>query len=387
MTTAVGVPGAAAWWRAARMPVAVGAFVLLAGLVIGTLTQPSTAGLLNPDGVDDGGGRALAQLLRERGVTVAVTRSSAEAGAAGPGTTVLVAFPELLTAGQLRAVHGSGADLVVIAPEPDALAVLAPNVEVTARNVPVRAGDPRCGLPAARAAGSAELGGALYRAAGATGCYPSDDDAGAALVRLAGGARTITVIGTPAPLTNGSLADEGNAALTLRLLGANPRLLWYLPGPEAPAAGAERGLSDLMPPGWRWAVVQLWVAAAVAVLWRARRLGPVVREPLPVVIRAVEAVQGRGRLYRRAGDRGHAAETLRAAARARLAARLGLGSGRTDGGDATAPAALVQAVAARTGRAAAEVDALLYGAAPEDDAALVELADRLDSSEREVRRT
>jgi Domain of unknown function (DUF4350) len=385
MTTAVGGPSAAAWWRAAKTPVAVGAFVLLAGLVIGTLTQPSTAGLLNPDGVDDQGARALAQLLRERGVTVAVTRSSAEAGAAGPRTTVLVALPELLTADQLRAVHRSGADLVVIAPGPDALAVLAPTVEVTARNVPVRVGDPRCGLPAARAAGSAELGGALYRAAGGTGCYPSDDDAGTALVRLADGARTITVIGTPAPLINGSLADEGNAALALRLLGANPRLLWYLPGLQAPAAGAERGLSDLVPPGWRWAVIQLWVAAAVAVLWRARRLGPVVREPLPVVIRAVEAVQGRGRLYRRAGDRGHAAETLRAAARARLAARLGLG--RIDGGDATAPAALVQAVAARTGRDAAEVGALLYGAAPEDDAALVELADRLDSSEREVRRT
>ncbi|MBO0876302.1 MAG: DUF4350 domain-containing protein [Pseudonocardia sp.] len=384
MSTAIGGPSPAALWRAARMPLVIGAFVVLAGLIIGTLTQPSTAGLLNPEGVDDGGARAVAQLLRERGVTVTVTRSSAQASAAGPGATVLVAFPELLTVGQLRAVHRSGADLVLIAPGSDALGVLAPNVEVTALNVPVRARDPRCVLPAASAAGSADLGGRLYRATGGTGCYPSDD-AGAALVRLADGARTVTVIGTPAPLTNGSLADEGNAALTLRLLGAHPTLLWYLPGPEAPEAGTERDLSDLVPPGWRWAVVQLWVAAVVAALWRARRLGPVVREPLPVVVRAVEAVRGRGRLYRRAGDRGHAAETLRAAARARLAARLGLE--RSDGDDSTAPSALVQAVAARTGRGPAEIDALLYGAAPKDDAALVELADRLDGREGEVRRT
>jgi len=47
---------------------------------------------------------------------------------------------------------------------------------------------------------------------------------------------------------------------------------------------------------------------------------------------------------------------------------------------------VVDAVASRTRRTPPEVAALLYGAAPPDDAALVRLADDLDALEREVRR-
>ena len=117
--------------------------------------------------------------------------------------------------------------------------------------------------------------------------------------------------------------------------------------------------------------LQLALAVLVLALWRARRLGRVVPEPLPVVVRAAEAVEGRGRLYRAAGARDTAAEALRAGARARLAARLGLprDAGREG---------LVLALAARTGRPPQELDALLYGPAPHDDAALVRLADALD---------
>jgi hypothetical protein len=50
------------------------------------------------------------------------------------------------------------------------------------------------------------------------------------------------------------------------------------------------------------------------------------------------------------------------------------------------PPAVVDAVAARSGRTASDVAALLYGAAPADDAALVRLADDLDALEREVSR-
>ena len=73
-------------------------------------------------------------------------------------------------------------------------------------------------------------------------------------------------------------------------------------------------------------------------LWRGRRLGPLVVEPLPVVVKAVESTQGRGRLYRRVRDRAHAAEILRAATARRLAARLGCPRG-TDAGALVAPVA------------------------------------------------
>jgi hypothetical protein len=63
-----------------------------------------------------------------------------------------------------------------------------------------------------------------------------------------------------------------------------------------------------------------------------------------------------------------------------MAPRLGL---RRD----DSPTAVVDAVAARTGRPAAEVSAVLYGAEPGDDPALVALADQLDALEAEVRRS
>jgi hypothetical protein len=96
----------------------------------------------------------------------------------------------------------------------------------------------------------------------------------------------------------------------------------------------------------------------------------VVTEPLPVVVRAAEAVEGRSRLYRAAGARGPAAEALRAATVDRLVRRVGAAPGGDPGG-------LVALVVERTGDDPATVHALLYGGAPEDDAALVRLADDL----------
>jgi hypothetical protein len=140
-------------------------------------------------------------------------------------------------------------------------------------------------------------------------------------------------------LLNRSLADEGNAALALSLLGGQPRLVWFRPVPEGPPVGAQRSFTELVPPGWWWAIAQLAVAAVLLAAWRARRLGPVVTEPLPVVVRSAEAAEGRARLYRRAGAREHAAEVLRRAARVRLAPLLGVP-------ETAGEAALVRAVTA-----------------------------------------
>ncbi|HVL86336.1 MAG TPA: DUF4350 domain-containing protein [Pseudonocardia sp.] len=374
-------PGAARLWRAARVPVAIGLAVTLAALVLVLLNGRPARGLLDPASVGDEGSRAVAELLRERGVAVDVARTAAEVAAAGPAATVVIPFPWLLTDRQLDAVRGSAADLVLVAPGPEALAVLAPGVEVAGPPGEPVVRAPRCAQPDAAAAGPVTAGGEAYRAPTGTACYPGPD--GAALVQVTDGGRTVTVVGMPEVFTNGELAEEGNAALALRLLGQHPRLLWYLPGPEGPEAGDERSLTELIPPGWIWGAAQLGIAAVLAAAWRARRLGPVVAEPLPVVVRAAEAVEGRGRLYRRGGAREHAAQVLRAAARARLEPLLGLGTGAE-------PGALVAAVAARTGRHPAEVGALLYGAAPviiADDADLVVLAEGLDGIEREVRRS
>ncbi|MCZ9344899.1 DUF4350 domain-containing protein, partial [Streptomyces sp. TRM76130] len=86
---------------------------------------------------------------------------------------------------------------------------------------------------------------------------------------------------------------------------SRPHLVWYLPSlsdTTAPDDG-ERGLFDLLPAGWLWGALQLFLAAAVAALWRARRLGPLVPEELPVAVRASETVEGRARLYRKVNAR------------------------------------------------------------------------------------
>jgi hypothetical protein len=122
---------------------------------------------------------------------------------------------------------------------------------------------------------------------------------------------------------------------------------------------------------------ELAVALLLAALWRARRFGPLVAEPLPVVVRASETVEGHGRLYLARRARGRAAEALRAATLARITTRLGLPR-------ATPAGVTCQELAARTGRDPGEIQAILFGPAPRDDAALVSLAGALDTLEGQV---
>ena len=100
-------------------------------------------------------------------------------------------------------------------------------------------------------------------------------------------------------------------------------------------------------------------------------------EPLPVVVRGSEAVEGRGRLYRTTRARPQAAAALRSASLDAAASRLSLGP-------SPEPTALLTALAGRTGRSGAELRDLLYGPPPADDAALVALADALSRLDQEV---
>ncbi|RKN38084.1 DUF4350 domain-containing protein [Micromonospora endolithica] len=131
-------------------------------------------------------------------------------------------------------------------------------------------------------------------------------------------------------------------------------------------------------PGWFWALLlQLLLAALLAAVWRARRLGPPSVEPLPVSVPAAETVLGRAHLYQRAGARDTAARTLRAATLTRLLPRLNLPA------DAHRNEVVV-AVAARTGDGPQRTDDLLYGPPPESDQRLLELARSLDRTARTV---
>ncbi len=368
-------------WRAARAPLAVIGLVLLAGLVLAVVAGGAPQDPLDPRSVSPEGSRAVAELLRDQGVDVRrTTRIREVQDTAGPGTTVLVAQPDLVVGSQAGAVRGTGADLVLVdAHNPERFVDGVRAVD----DDPPEVREPVCRLRAAAAAGRADTAGVAYEAdvggeADAELCYAEDGRASVVQVREA--ARTVTVLGSSELLTNARLDEEGNAALALNLLGARDRLVWYLPSVADLPSGEARSPYELIPDGIWWALVQVMVAVLLLALWRARRLGPVVREPLPVVVRAAEAVEGRARLYRRGRARGRAAEALRGGVRRRLVPMLGLPRG-------SGPGQVIDAVAARSARTPPDVGALLYGAAPPDDAALVRLADDLDALEREVRRS
>jgi hypothetical protein len=400
-------PTARQRWLRLRGPLVIAVVLVLGGVVTALLQVGTGGGPLDPRSARQPGGRALAVLLDERGVDVRrVDTLDAAMRYAVADTTLVVAQPDLLVSAQLdRLADAAAHHLVLFAPGEKALSVLAPNTVPAGEALP-RTRVPDCALRAARRAGAVRVDGPMYRAlpgSSATVCYGDGTRAG--LLRLTDEpvapsgrrskesrpGRTVDVVSMSTSFANSRLGQEGNAALALNLLGGDRRLIWYVPSladvpaPGSPGAEEPRSLTSLLPDGLRFGVGQAGVAVVLLMLAAARRLGPVVPETLPVVVRASEAVEGRARLYHRARARDRAAQVLREATVARLTPLLGLPPNPTD-------EALVAAVVARTQRAGTQVRGLLAapdagGTRPGDDGALVRLADDLDTLEQEVRRS
>ncbi|MGA5871943.1 DUF4350 domain-containing protein [Streptomyces cinereoruber] len=378
-------------WTRARGAALVVALILIGGLVLATVQSTEPRGALDPRSTDPHGSRAVAELLKERGVTLTLATTLDEATATtNPGTTLLVTAPDLLTDAQqatLRSTMANSAGrTVLLGPGSPSLRALAPGI-TSAPDTAVTNLEPACALPAATRAGSADLGGERYEVAPGTtadSCYPSGGLP--TLVRLPGNGTADTVLlGSPDILHNARLDQQGNASLALQLLGSRPHLVWYLPSlydasADAPEDDTTGNFLALIPSGWLWGTLQLALAALLAAVWRGRRLGPLVTERLPVALRASEATEGRARLYRKANARDRAASVLRTATRTRLAPLLGVPIR-----DAHSPELLLPALSARLPGTTADPKNLLFGPAPADDSTLIRLADQLDALEREVR--
>jgi hypothetical protein len=369
-------PRARGVWRSARGVLLVGVIVVVGAALPVLLAGPAPAGgYLDPRDTSLDGGAALAALLRERAVNVTRVDSVQEAvESAGAGTRVLVSRPDTLPRAQAVRLVASESPLLVIGTSN--LGVFLPGARARA-GAPPQSLAPACDLPAAVRAGSAYLGGAtLDPGAGRTGCYPAG---GHPTLASADG---VTLVTAGEFMTNRRLDEDGNAALALNLAGADRRLVWLVApdadGAVASAPGGGPGLVALVPAQVWWAAGTLAFAVLLTALWSGRRLGPVVAEALPVVVRAAETVEGRGRLYRARRAREQAARALCAAAAERIAVRTGLTTAAT-------PGHVVGTAAARIGQDARQVERLLYGPVPDDDRALVRLADELDVLERRVR--
>lgn len=353
---------------------------LVAAVLIAALTGGGESTTpMDPDNAGPEGTRAVARVLDDEGVDVDVARSAdaLEDLAVGSDTSVVVVLPGNLgeaTVERLLQHTGGAAHVIVLGADIGAAEALGSPVAPS--NVDLDDG---------RAAGcvdplfdglTLEVDSAPVYEGG--DCFPGD--LGAVVLRPRD---RLLLFGAEQAFTNDQVLRADNAAVALRLLGQDRRLVWYVPSLADLSAGEAVSLSSLLP---RWVFPGLWVAAlavVAVVVWRGRRLGALAAEPLPVVVRAVETTRSLGRLYRRAGDRAHAAAALRRSARSRCADRLRLGS-RFD------PTGLVREVARRTGRPETEVAQLLDpppgDPGPTTDRDLINLAQALAELDREVQR-
>ncbi|GGD23020.1 DUF4350 domain-containing protein [Nocardioides daphniae] len=360
--------------RGTRAGWLIGAVVVLTVLAAALLRQGDarTTAPLDPHNPSPDGAQAVARVLAAEGVEVVVIRGrdALDAVAVGSSTTVVVTSSDQLgpsTVTHLRE-HAADGRVVVAAPPPTVAALL------TDRD-PIRTELPR---PVAARCDDPRLSGLHLQVDDAyaypgDGCFEVDDGA---LVADVDGVR---LLGAAELLSNARVTTSGNAAVALALLGATDQLVWYVPDLRDLDPSEVGGLAEALPP---WLGPALWLVAlsgTALVLWRARRLGPLAVEPLPVPVRAIESTVGRGRLQQRAGDRTHAASVLRTATRRRIGQHLQV------------PPDEVTLLCAETSRRLArpvpEVETLLSpdSPAPTSDSALVRLAQELAALTEEVR--
>jgi hypothetical protein len=377
MTTSV-TPTMTQRWRTARWVIL--ALVVIAAItaVSTYLTAPRPGGRMDPAATSADGAHALVALLRDHRVDVIVAENIGDVERfARPDTLLLAAETHYLADDDLlRRLAAVPGDRLLVEPVAKVRESLAPEIHVG--DTITLGGRPDCDLREASLAGEVQFGAAdTYQAAGdvpVARCYQG------ALVRYSDGDRTVTVVGSADFMTNSGLLKQGNAALAMNLAGTRPRLIWYAPQRFEGEASGGTTVFDLIPDQVTWIVLQLCLVVALLAYWKGRRVGPLVAEELPVVVRASETVEGRGRLYRSHRTRDRAADALRTAALQRLTPRLGLGHN-------AAPPAVGEAVAARCGQHPESVRHMLFGPPPATDADLVNLAHALDDIERGVARS
>jgi len=333
---------------------------------------------MDPESTSPDGARALVTILRDHGVDViAADNIAAVEAAARPDTLLLVAQTvHLFDDELLRRLAVLPGDRLLVAPVSRTREALAREIRL-AGTTTFGDSDPDCDVREATRAGEVRFG--LSDAYEAVGDVPVTRCYGGALVRYTHDGRQVTVVSTADFMTNSGLLKEGNAALAMNLAGSRARVIWYAPQHSETEGDSGGGapIADVIPPHVWWIVLQLCLVVALVAVWKGRRIGPLVAEQMPVVVRASETVEGWGRLYRSRRARDRAAEALRTATLQRMLPRIGLGH-------EAQPPAVVSAVAERCGLDPQPLAHTLFGPPPASDPDLVNLAHELDNIERQV---
>ncbi|PKQ25485.1 MAG: hypothetical protein CVT64_09790 [Actinobacteria bacterium HGW-Actinobacteria-4] len=377
-------------WMAWRWYISIGMLALVVVTVLAGAEPPTSTRSLSVANHQPEGARALGEILGNQGVSVREVATLHEAYLAlSAGGTLAIADYVFLSDEQIDSINAHDGDVVWIGPAANELHVLDQGLSRAVASASSVA-EPGCASSAANRAES--LTGVRGRIVYPSGyastwqtCFSSDGGFSFAYLRQpkdADGEHTLHLLADKWFLSNEHLATDGNAALALNLLGSHKTLVWYIASPfdETTLSADQPGASyyEAIQPDWLTAmVIAATLTALLAGLWQGRRMGRLVDEPLPVVVRASEATRGRARLYRRGSARGHATAALRASAATRMAARLGLP--RSSSADA-----VVAAIAGATGRDGSQVHAAVYGAVPQNDQQMIDLITMLDNLEGEV---
>lgn len=354
-------------------------------VVVGVRRNAHQGESLDPQNPGREGAQALASVLRDRGVGVEVVRGQDDLldATIGAGTTVLVTGTGELSdqTAAMMLEHVAGADRVVLV-EPDRFLLESLELPVDAG---ARSGVPEtvtadCTVDGLSPGDRVAPGSRTYVAAspGPATCFPHDGSFELVAVPADTDQPEVLVLGNGDLFANSTITDLDHAGIALRMLGRGDRVVWYLP------SALDIGDQDTTPtsevPRALWPLTFLsGFGLLVLMLWRGRRFGPLVTEPLPAVVKAIETTQSRGRLYRKARDTERAGTVLRTRTAKRLASYLGLPTG-------AAPATIAAAAAAATQRDPQGVVDLFTGPPPTTEAALVALANDLTDLEKEVRR-
>lgn len=401
-------------WLRAVIP-----FVILVGiwaltLVAHAFEEPDLdePGTLSPTGTGADGSSRLAELLADRGVRIERVTSGLTAlqAAATGDATIFVPAADYLDPtfvpylGEVAGAHR----VVVVRPGLRTMIFSGTPMFPIRQRWATATVAPRCAVPYAVAAGPAAVFHDAYVVD--TFGFPegeapitSVDCYSGGLVGIRDGDTETIYVGATDPFRNGRIDESGNAELATALLSEHRRLVWVDIHAREPVTRApvdlpglpqyRRGEQDRTQTGFPtidafptalWASLAVLVAAALLLaVARARRLGPPVAEPLPVLVPAAESVTGRGRLYDRIGAREATLDALRSAAIGRIARILNPFGGAAAERDALRPGAasdgLVAQIAERSGAPAQTVRAILYGPPPENDEALTRAVADVDA--------
>jgi hypothetical protein len=342
--------------------------VIAATIATALVTRPSPAENLDPRSAAPQGSLALAQILAGLGTRVTTVTSLDAALELASDQTLVVRNDAILTAeAAARLVHQvdqGGQRLVVLGTDG---ALLVDSWQGLIQNV-----DPQtpadCKIPAARAA---QVAAFTVLAQPGTSDSEACFSRGSAAGLIVEGERFLFV--DPSSLANAELEQVGNAALGVNLLSQRSQVVWYLPTAADPglATAGSMSLAQLLPTWITPVLLQLLFVFVVGALWRGRRLGPLLREDLPVLVQSYETEVGRANLMQRNQDRNGAASALRASARTRLVRMAGLSAASTD-------AEVIAATATRTGGSPTEVASALTPGHVSSDSDLITLARQLN---------